>query len=123
MRSLLKYNFCQVQIHDHHIIVIVNEGEVVDKLKNEVLVDIAQSYFKDRPFIYITHRINSYSVDPSVYKATSRIKNLIGFCVVSSNFLAKSNAQIEKLFFNKPYEIFESLQEAIQWSDSLINQH
>jgi hypothetical protein len=119
----VKYNFGHVQIHDNYVIVIVNEGEVVDKLKNTVLVDIAQSYFKDKPFVYITHRINSYAVDPSVYEATSRIKNLIGFCVVSSNFLAKNNAQVEKLFFNKPFEVFENLPEAINWSNALIEKH
>ncbi len=35
--------------------------------KNKVLEDIASDFFKDRPFVYISHRKNSYSVDPSIY--------------------------------------------------------
>lgn len=120
---VLRRNFGEIKIHENYMIVQFHEGEVVDKSKHAILEDLANTYFNDKPFIYITHRINSYAVDPSVYKETSQIKNLIGFCVVSSNFMAKSNTQIEKLFLTKPLEVFDTLPEAIEWADALIENH
>ena len=102
------------------MIVTVNTGENISMTYHDALVEVANRYFKNKPFVYITHRVNSYSVDPSVYAETSKIKNLVGFCVVSRNFMAKSTAKIEKLFLNKPFEIFDSLDEAETWAKSVI---
>ena len=87
---------------------------------NKVLVDIAESHFKAKPFVYITHRINSYSVDPKIYYETSKISNLAGFAVVSDKYKAKSNAMVEKMFFSKPFEIFGDLAEAKRWAKTIL---
>jgi hypothetical protein len=87
---------------------------------NSVLTNLVDTYYKGKPFVYITYRINSYSVDPAIYKETSKIQNLKGFCVVSKNFIAKSTAQIEKLFLDKPFEIFDTLPEATAWAQNIL---
>ncbi|WP_299334182.1 hypothetical protein [uncultured Psychroserpens sp.] len=121
MTDKLTLDFCKIHIYDHYMIVTVNTGETISLEHNKTLTNIADTYFDNRPFVYITHRINSYAVDPGVYKETSKISNLVGFSVVSKNYLAKSTAQIEKLFLDKPFEIFDSLKEAIDWAKSLTN--
>ncbi len=98
----------------------MNEGVTITPTHNQTLIDVTATYFKDKPFVYITHRINSYAVDPKTYFDTSKISNLVGFAVVSKNFKAKSNAELEKIFFNKPFEIFNTLDEAIRWADTII---
>jgi hypothetical protein len=55
-------------------------------------------------------------VDPQIYYQTEKIKNLIGFAVVSQNYQAKLNAQIEKMFFKKPFKIFTELEDAVTWA-------
>jgi hypothetical protein len=85
-----------------------------------VLVEKAQTFYKDAPFVYLTHRVNSYAVDTSIYSKTSQLENLIGFGVISKNYLAKSNAEIEKLFLSKPFRIFDSLDDAIEWAKTLF---
>lgn len=120
MTDKLTFDFCDIHIYDYYMIVTINDGITIGLKHNEILINIAETYYKNKPFVYITHRINSYSVDPTIYKETSKIKNLAGFCVVSKNYLAKSTAQIEKLFLNKPFEIFDTLSEAIEWSKSVL---
>ncbi|MGC1632729.1 MAG: hypothetical protein WA749_11525 [Gelidibacter sp.] len=121
MKDLLKFDFCEMHIYDSYLIVIINEGLVVEPKHNRVLTNVADAYFKNRHFIYITHRINSYSVDPATYIETSKIRNLQGFAVVSKNFKAKSNVEVEKLFFiNKPFESFDDLNTAVSWAKSLL---
>lgn len=121
MTDVLKFDFSEMHIYDHYMIVIMNEGITVNPEHNKVLLNIVDTYYKGKQFVYITHRVNSYAVDPAVYFETSKISNLAGFCVVSNDFKAKSNAEIEKLFLNKPFEVFDSLQEAISWSKSILN--
>ncbi|MFT5628178.1 MAG: hypothetical protein ACI92X_001420 [Dokdonia sp.] len=120
MTERLRLDFCEVHIFDNYMIVVMDAGVHITLKENLILTNTAYSYFKNKPFIYITHRINSYSVDPAIYKETSKIKNLLGFCVVSQNFMAKSTAQIEKLFLDRPFEIFDTLPEAIAWAQKTL---
>ncbi|OUS02483.1 hypothetical protein A9Q86_02960 [Flavobacteriales bacterium 33_180_T64] len=122
MTDQITLDFCKVHIYDYYMVVTVNMGINMTVYHNNILKGVADSYFKNKPFVYITHRINSYSVDPSTYKETAKINNLVGFCVVSKNFMAKSTAEIEKLFLNTiPFEIFDTLEEAISWTKSVIH--
>ena len=121
MLDLLKFDFCEMHIFDNYLVVIMNEGITVTPNQNQVLLNIADTYFKDKNFVYITHRINSYAVDPAIYIETSKIKNLLGFAVVSKDYKAKTNAEVEKLFLKKPFEIFNTLDLAVDWAKSLLS--
>ncbi len=100
----------------------MNEGVTITPAHNETLLNVVDTYFKNKKFVYISHRLNSSSVDPAIYIETSKIKSLMGFAVVSKDYKAKSNAEIEKLFFDKPFEIFNTVEEAVSWADSIFNQ-
>ncbi|WP_179377017.1 hypothetical protein [Winogradskyella wichelsiae] len=119
MSQSLKFDFCNLTVFDNYIIVNIKEGINVTPDRNNTLIDITETYFLNKPFVYISNRINSYSVDPKVYLKTSKIKNLEGLAIVSSNYQAKVNAEIEKMFFKKPFEIFSELEEAIVWAHKI----
>ena len=121
MTDVLKYDFCTMHIYDNYMIVIINEGVTVTPEHNNVLLNVADTYYKNKPFVYITHRLHSYAVDPAIYKETSKIENLTGFCVVSADYKAKRNAEIEKLFLNKPFEILNSIEEATIWANKVLS--
>ena len=121
MPETLKYYFCDVTIYDNFMVVVIKKGEHITPDHNKVLVDIVNRYFKNKSFVYITHRKNSYSVDPAIYFETSKIENLCGFAVVAEVPVSKGNAEIEKLFLNKPFEIFSNLDEAILWANDVIH--
>jgi hypothetical protein len=113
-------DFCTVSFHTKYMLVVMYEGVTVTQPLHDVLVEKAKSYYKDASFIYLTHRINSYAVDTSVYSKTSQLENLKGFGVITKNYKAKSNAEIEKLFLKKPFKIFEEIQQAVNWANSLF---
>lgn len=114
-------DFAKIKIINSLMIVEVNEGIHLSTNHHEELEEIAQLQFENNPFIYITNRVHSYSVDPAIYKLTSQISNLKGFAVVTKTILAKKNAELEKLFLNKPFEIFSEIDEAISWAKSVID--
>ncbi|WP_179316895.1 hypothetical protein [Winogradskyella undariae] len=120
MNESLTFDFCDVKVYDHYIIVTIKEGINVTSNRNNTLIQITENYFSNKPLVYISNRINSYSVDPKVYLKTSEIQNLEGIAIVSNNYHAKVNAQIEKMFFKKPFEVFTDLAEAITWANKII---
>lgn len=120
MRETLTLDFCEITLCDNYMVVVMNEGITVVIEHNNILATIAEDYYKGQPFVYLSHRKNSYSVDPKVYLETSKIENLKGFAVVSSDFKARSNATVEKMFLDKPFAVFSELEEALSWADDLL---
>ncbi|QNJ98840.1 hypothetical protein [Constantimarinum furrinae] len=119
IKTTLKFSFGEIDIFENYVLTVMKEGITVLPEYNVELLKIANTYFKDRPFGYITNRINSYSVDPRVYLNTSKIKNLVAFAVVSDKELNLTNSEVEKIFLRQPFEVFSSLEEAISWVDSM----
>lgn len=120
MTDLLKFDFCEIHIYDNYLIVIMDEGLTVGPKHNSILNNVVETYFHKKKFVYISYRLNSYSVDPSTYIETSKIENLMAFAVVSTDYKAKSNTEVEKLFFTKPFETFDNLEDAVFWVNSIL---
>lgn len=115
-------DFCEVTIYSDYIYVIMNEGITVVPEYNDILLKLTNTYFKQKDFVYITHRIHSYSVNPTIYLKTARIENLKGFAVVATDSEREvTNTKVEKLFFDKPFALFDYLDDAIHWKNTLLN--
>ena len=114
-----KLNFCELQFFDNYVICKVNEGVTVTPEKSQKQTETILDYYKEKPFVYITHRKNSYAVDPGIYSKSSKIKTLVGFLVVSSNFASIRSANFEKKFFDKPFKVYQKLEDACSWADNL----
>ena len=114
-------SFCEITVHDDYIYVIMNEGVTVAAQKNDILVTLAATYFAERDFIYISHRLYSYSVDPVIYIETAKIPNLKGFVIVNSHNSNHNTSQIERLFFNKPFYVVDTLHEAFALKNDLLH--
>ncbi|WP_250436586.1 hypothetical protein [Hanstruepera flava] len=119
MSQELKYPFGKITIYSNYVIAVMNEGVTITPNLNSVLEDIAKLYFSNKNFVYITHRVNSYAVDPNIYFKTSKIKNLVGFAVVSGKKIVLDNTELESIFLNKPFKSFTSIDDAISWANSL----
>lgn len=121
MRETLTFDFCEITIYDNYVVVVVKEGITLTPKHNKELLAIKNTFFNKKSFVYITHRVNSYSVDPQIYYDTSKIDTLKGFAVVTNNYKAKVNAQIEQRFFDKPFKIFTELEDAVAWVDEVLD--
>lgn len=113
--EIINYEYGTIACYDNYLVVVMNQGITVKPEYNADLVDLAENYFKGRPFGYITHRKNSYAVDPSVYRETSKIENLVAFAVVSTKEITAQTVKVEKMFLEKPFQLFAELDEAIAW--------
>ena len=120
MEETLSFDFCTITLHENFVVVVMKEGVNITPDYQDVFIEVTETYYANKSFVYITNRIHSYSVDPKVYREIEKIKNLKGLAVVSKNYQAKLNAQIERMFFNKPFEIFTNISDAYKWADNII---
>lgn len=73
-----------------------------------------------KPYAYISHRIHSYSVDPTVYIDAAKQEGLEAIAVVSENPITSTNVLIEKQFFNQPFESFTTIEGAKNWLSQIL---
>ncbi|WP_282148286.1 hypothetical protein [Algibacter lectus] len=122
MIHIVKTSVGVMQVYENYVIGIVNEGETVTDLSNADLFKIAKTHFKNKKFVYISHRINSYAVDPVIYIQASKIENLVGFAIVSSKKIARINSQIEQIFSKKPLKTFAEINDATEWANNAVRE-
>ncbi len=123
MITSYNFDFCNVEIHEDYILSIMKEGVIVSPEFISEMSFMAQKHYKNKFFIYITHRTNSYAVNPISYFEGNKIENLAGFAVVSKNPQQKSQSRIEKTFFDKELQYFETIGEALEWKNKILKKH
>lgn len=114
----LELDFGLVTIMESILISELKEGIVFGPEENQKLLDLGLELFEGRPYGYISHRVNSYSVDPMVYIDSANAKNLHAIAVVSQNEITRLNAEkVERKFYknSNSFEVFNDLNKAIEW--------
>ncbi|MEW7292788.1 hypothetical protein [Aquimarina sp. 2304DJ70-9] len=120
MITSYNFDYCLAEIYDDHIRVYINEGVTVVPEHIAELSFVTNKHFKNKFYVYLAIRINSYTIDPMIYIESNKIKNLLGIAIVSNDPKQKSQAKIEKVFTNKRFQQFETLEEALFWKDEVI---
>lgn len=113
----LNYPFGNVFIFDGYIVSEINRGVTInwDDHAKVIVEDVSCFLGTDgSDLIYISHRINSYSVIPydwlKFFKSNYQLK---GYFIVSENKLRILNSLVESLFFNSKINRFNNLHTAI----------
>ncbi|AGC75918.1 hypothetical protein LX97_00599 [Nonlabens dokdonensis] len=122
MNQLRYYDlgYSEVFIFEHYLVNQIKGGQVVVHKHVEVLKKMITRHFFDRELMYISNRVNSYSVDPLIYREIAKIENLIGLAIVVDTDMKMKTAMYEKQFYSKPYEVFYTMNDAIIWTASQL---
>ncbi len=102
----------------------INEGEQVSLDSTLPLIAIGiELYSEKRPAVYLSDRIYSYSMDPTLHlEAHKLFPFLLGYGVIAYNELNYRVARLEQRFIPCPCGIFRSMDEALSWSWQLISE-
>ncbi len=122
---ITSYNlsFCKAEIHKDYVLTIMKEGITVMPKYNELLLMLADQYYQNKPFVYISNRIHSYSVDPAIHIEMAKITNLVGVAVISNDPWQKMQTELEKSFLKKEFKLFNSLPLALEWKNTIIDRY
>jgi len=122
---ILSYPFGDFYLFDTFVIGEVNEGVVIKwKDHAQILVaDLENLYEQNtKNLVYISNRVNPYSVVPSDWVHFFRYGYAIkGYGIISYNLREKLNSKLENLFFKKAFKSLDSLSDAILWARELNN--
>ncbi len=115
---ILSYEFGDFYLYDKFIVGEIKEDLVFSwEEQGKFLVDEFLSIYEDKAeeLIYISHRINNYSVIPSDWlKFKNYNVKFKGYAIVSYSKRALFNGMLEKVFMPK-LQSFTSLKEALVW--------
>ena len=109
----------ELEIHENFVIVRFDEGSNVTledwkEIKNVLLVNFSGK------FAWISDRINSYSIDPTLLLETEIIEDMSNFvCLAQVNYgkNLKDSTEIAKDFLSVkvPFRSFVTLDDALNW--------
>jgi len=115
------FDFGKVRIQNDIVIAEMKEGITFDIHYNTQFLKFCKDHFKGKTYGYISNRIHSYSVNPTVYIDTAKSSNIKAIAIVSSDPINKGNADIERQFFQHPFEVFSTLDQAIDWMSKTLS--
>ncbi|TPN88744.1 hypothetical protein [Aquimarina algicola] len=109
-------DICKLFFYTNYLIIEVKEGVCFDHEKAKKISELTKLHFGDSPFGYISHRINSYSINPTDYlKIREVFPYLKAFAVVTYTPIQESNVKFENLFYYGKMMIFNDLNLAEYW--------
>lgn len=109
---------------DNLVIAEINEGMHIDLESSKDFFIIANEFFANgKPFGYISNRINHFSVSPIDFANYSlKLENIKAFCAITyNNYYDKMNVEIERRFYTKPFYCTNEIEDAVNWSNNIIN--
>ncbi len=122
--KLLEYHFLDfgnIYFFENIIVSEINEEVIFSYKIANIIINLAFEHYGNKNVIYISNRINSYSVKPTEWvKINNKFKNLIGVGVVNYTNFSKSIFAIEKLFIKREIKGFDTLYDALHWAEEFI---
>lgn len=119
----LKLSFAEVFIFENFLISQILENVILQPEHNQELSAILTTYYTDKKLVYISNRTFAYNVSPMTYIETSKIENIIGMCIVTSELISQKTAVFEGQFYTKSFYVTGSMEDGIIWASDLLREH
>lgn len=116
----IEHKAATVYFYEQFVVVEVNEGVTLSYASGFSLLVSGLKYLGTKPWIYVSHRVNSYSVVPTDYKYLNRVPSLKGLVIINARTSQSDNSHLERKFFKKPLKITDSFDEALAWGREIL---
>lgn len=102
------------------VIVEAKEGIMLSYKKDLSVVLLILNITEGKPWVYISNRINSYSIQPLDYKYLNKVPSLKALAVVNYNEVGYLNSELEAKFCKKPFGVFHNVSDAVIWGKGFL---
>lgn len=116
----IKLNFGNFQIHENYILATIFKNVLVGEKRKQEIIALSRKYFPRKNFGYIANRVNIHSSKLTNFLNLEQIQNLKGIAVICYSPLQIRAATLEKEICQVPFEIFDSLEKAKIWINSVV---
>tara|TARA_R100000306_G_scaffold125_3_gene219 strand:- start:115 stop:516 length:402 start_codon:yes stop_codon:yes gene_type:complete len=115
--------FIYLELYDDFVISTIQEGVAFDFPHLAKFFEVLENNYNGKPIVSIARRIYDYTINPTCYLIASNKLNILGIAVVCNSKSAFETALFEKKFYKNTYEPFHTLEEAIDWSNDLVEEY
>ncbi len=112
---LIKTDLITIREYKRIAIIEIKEGITISYDNGIEIFNRLLSILGDKPWVYVSNRVNSYSLDPNDYRYLNQIPLLKGIGVIQYEKSLKTAIELEKMFVKKPFKTFNNLDSAIEW--------
>ena len=114
----IKFPFGNFYFFDRIVISELNEGTHFDWKKVKIVSDLMVNHYgKGNNLIYISNRVNSYSIEPQSWvKFDNKYHLFISTGIVAYEDSGGISVVLERLFAKESINRFRSLKEAFDWA-------
>lgn len=112
------YEHAEVLVFNNYLVNQIREGAIITTADVDSIAALIEAHFDEKPWVYISNRTASYSVDPMAYKRASDTKNLKGIAIVTQNASQRKMALFEQKFAEIPIVVLDELTAAFSWADA-----
>ncbi|MFD0795937.1 hypothetical protein ACFQZJ_00580 [Maribacter chungangensis] len=118
IREVREFEFGVFYFFDTLVISEINNGVYFQwKMAEKAVKASKEFYGENQPIVYISNRINNYTVAPTDWlKFYQNRHQLKYYSVVGSTKGSLPSTLLEKMFFNGSLKQFDDLEDAITWS-------
>ena len=115
-KVVIKTADINIRVYKGIAIIEISEGVSISYKTGHETFKRLLSIVGDKPWVYISNRVNSYSLDPNDYKHLNQIPTLKGIGVIQYKKSIQTALELEKMFVRKPFKTFNDLDSAIEWA-------
>ncbi len=105
-----------IRLYNGVAIIEISEGVALSYENGHKIFNRLLSIIGDKPWVYVSNRVNSYSLDPNDYRHLNQIPTLKGIGVIQYEKSIQTALDLEKMFIKKPFKTFNDLDSAIEWA-------
>ena len=114
--------FVTLELHENFVISTINEGVNFGETHLGEMFKVFNDYYTERPFVSIANRLNDYTINPNLFKQKQH-PYLLAIGVVCYNQASKDIALFESKFYKGHYEVFDTIEDCIAWSNKILNDY
>ncbi len=120
IKKIMETDIGMVYFYNTIVVFEANEGVTLSYKTGFSILVKCLALIGTKPCVYISNRVNSYSIKPMDYKYLNKVPTLKCCGIVTYSEVGHSNAELESKFCKKPFRIFGNLTEAVLWGKGFL---
>jgi len=114
-------DFARFELYEHFLVATIQEGVIFDTPHLQKFHEVFDQHYKDRPFGYISNRLNDYTINPTCYIETKKYDSkIVGMATLCYSEVTFKNATFAERFFDWPHQAFHTMEECVDWIQLLL---
>ncbi len=119
--TLINVELGRLYLFDNYVVAEFKEGVDINFDNFSDVTEIIKKQFNDKPFGFISNRLNSYSINlKDATKFNAYFPNLKAYAIVAYNSITQRVFELENHFFTFNREAFKNLEHAAEWVEKTL---